>query len=304
MVRFVYLLRTWFLGLADLPTSLPRPLSPPLHRITMSGSAALEYGFPSTHSTNAVSVALYGILTLRSTPDVSPTLRISLEVLAWMYAISIVLGRLYCGMHGFLDVIVGIFLGAFLAIADWVSRDAIDAFVFSGSWQVPVVFIATVIILVRIHPEPADACPCFDDGVAFAAVVMGCDVGHWHYAQSSWSWNEPVPATVPFSYEELGLTKSIFRVVAGKPKIQILLHCRLDSIISRRYLSMFIQIGVFVIFAWREIMKPTLHHFLPPLYRVVENVGLSLPRKHFTPASYATYSSSFFEALLGTNVGY
>jgi len=34
---------------------LPRPLSPPLHRITMSGSAALEYGFPSTHSTNAVS---------------------------------------------------------------------------------------------------------------------------------------------------------------------------------------------------------------------------------------------------------
>ncbi|KAI5842937.1 sphingoid base-phosphate phosphatase [Morchella snyderi] len=236
---------------------LPRPLSPPLHRITMSGSAALEYGFPSTHSTNAVSVALYGILSLRSTPDVSTTLRFSLEALAWVYAISIVLGRLYCGMHGFLDVIVGICLGAALAYVDWVSRDAVDAFVFSGSWQVPVVFIVAGLIMVRIHPEPADSCPCFDDGVAFAAVVMGCDVGHWHYAQSSWSWNEPVPATVPYSYEELGLTKSVLRVIAG----------------------------VCVIFAWREFMKPTLHHFLPPLYRVIESIGLSLPRKHFTPAS-------------------
>lgn len=187
----------------------------------MSGSAALEYGFPSTHSTNAVSVALYGILTLRSTPDISPTLRFSLEALAWIYAVSIVLGRLYCGMHGFLDVIVGVALGAFLAIADWVSRDVIDAFVFSGSWQVPVVFVTTVIVLVRIHPEPADSCPCFDDGVAFAAVVMGCDVGHWHYAQSSWSWNMPVPATVPYSYEELGLAKSILRVVAGKSFTQL-----------------------------------------------------------------------------------
>lgn len=196
--------------------SLPRPLSPPLHRITMSGSAALEYGFPSTHSTNAVSVALYGVLVLRSNPDVSPTLRFSLEALAWFYALSIVLGRLYCGMHGFLDVGAGIALGASLAIADWVSRDTIDAFVFSGFWQVPVVFILSILVLVRIHPEPADACPCFDDGVAFAAVVMGCDVGHWHYAQSSWSWNVPVPATVPYSYEELGLTRSILRVVVGE----------------------------------------------------------------------------------------
>lgn len=200
--------------------SLPRPLSPPLHRITMSGSAALEYGFPSTHSTNAVSVALYGVLVLRSNPDVSPTLRFSLEALAWFYAASIVLGRLYCGMHGFLDVGAGIALGAFLAIADWVSRDTIDAFVFSGFWQVPVVFILSILVLVRIHPEPADACPCFDDGVAFAAVVMGCDVGHWHYAQSSWSWNVPVPATVPYSYEELGLTRSILRVVVGEFRTQ------------------------------------------------------------------------------------
>jgi len=40
-----------------------------------------------------------------------------------------------------------------------------------------------------------------------------------------------------------------------------------------------------VIFLWREIAKPTFHHFLPPLYRMIERIGLSLPRKDFTPAS-------------------
>src|ERR1700753_3553207 len=43
---------------------LPRPVSPPLQRITMSGSAALEYGFPSTHTTNAVSVAMYCMMAI------------------------------------------------------------------------------------------------------------------------------------------------------------------------------------------------------------------------------------------------
>src|SRR5690554_1287303 len=43
--------------------------------------------------------------------------------------------------------------------------------------------------------------------------------------------------------------------------------------------------GIFIIFTWREIAKPTFHHFLPPVYRLVERIGLIIPRKHFTPAS-------------------
>src|ERR1700755_37183 len=88
--------------------SLPRPLSPPLQRITMSGSAALEYGFPSTHTANAVSVAVYAVSFIRS-PDtqLSPTSRLLFEVLFWFYAASIICGRVYCGMHGFADVVIG-----------------------------------------------------------------------------------------------------------------------------------------------------------------------------------------------------
>jgi dihydrosphingosine 1-phosphate phosphatase len=69
----------------------------------MSGSAALEYGFPSTHSANAVSVALY-CLTLLDASDggFAPGWIFCLKGIAWLYAFSVVMGRIYCGMHGFM----------------------------------------------------------------------------------------------------------------------------------------------------------------------------------------------------------
>lgn len=197
--------------------SLPRPLSPPLHRITMSGSAALEYGFPSTHSTNAVSVALYGLLLLNSSPSISPVARIFLQFLAAIYTVSIVFGRLYCGMHGFLDVIVGIFMGAVLALAQWFLRDTIDGFVYGESFWPMAGLIVIILVLVRIHPEPADSCPCFDDGVAFAAVVGGVEIGCWHVSKSpyAWQWEWQAPG-VGYSYEQLGLGKGVLRVIIGE----------------------------------------------------------------------------------------
>jgi hypothetical protein len=182
----------------------------------MSDSAALEYGFPSTHSTNAVSIALYSLLTLHSVPDISLTLKVGLYALATIYTFSIVFGRLYCGMHGFLDVIVGSVLGALLAMIEWSFRDPIDAYIYSGGALPILVILGIILILVRIHPEPADACPCFDDGVAFAAVVGGVEFGCWHYSKTMWSWNEPVLGTVPFSYKELGLLKTTLRLIFGK----------------------------------------------------------------------------------------
>lgn len=37
---------------------VPRPYTPPVERLSIS-SHGLEYGFPSTHSTNAVSISLF-----------------------------------------------------------------------------------------------------------------------------------------------------------------------------------------------------------------------------------------------------
>lgn len=248
----------FFSGFIKDMLCLPRPLSPPLSRISMSHSASLEYGFPSTHSTNAVSVAVWAVYMLRSAgPDVDPTLRSTLQVLSYCYATSIVLGRLYCGMHGFFDVVVGSILGALLAMVQCFFGEIFDEFLFHGSSLAPVLVVLVICVLVRIHPEPADDCPCFDDSVAFAGVIIGVEVGNWHFARTSLAWDLPVPATVPFELNTVGWLNAIARVI----------------------------VGVVVIFAWREVMKPALLKYLPPLFRVVESLGLSLPRKFFVQAS-------------------
>jgi hypothetical protein len=248
----------FFTGFLKDMVSLPRPLSPPLYRITMSGSAALEYGFPSTHSANAVSVALYAILTLRSAEStLQPSTKILLEIISYCYAVSITFGRLYCGMHGFFDVIIGCIMGAFISVIESAYGAAFDNYLHTSSWRAPFVVVAIIIALVYLHPEPADNCPCIDDSIAFAGVVIGIEIGGWHYATGEWAWDVPVPATVPFDLIYLGWTTVILRVL----------------------------FGVLTIFAWREVMKPTLLRFLPHLFRVIDNVGLSLPRRFFKPAS-------------------
>lgn len=258
--RMVHILASgvFFTGFLKDMFSLPRPLSPPLHRITMSGSAALEYGFPSTHSANAVSVTVYCLFMIYS-PDchLSNSVKVLAQALCYIYAISIVLGRVYCGMHGFIDVIVGGIMGAGISAVECIYGAQIDRILHSSSWIAPALVAVAVICLIRIHPEPADDCPCFDDSVSFAGVLIGIEYGGWHYATGDWAWDVPVPATVPFSLEHMGWVIVGFRLL----------------------------VGVLVIFAWKEMMKPILLKYLPHLFRSIEKYGFILPRKFFKPAS-------------------
>lgn len=135
---------------------IPRPLSPPLNRITLSKSASLEYGFPSTHSTNAASVAVYALFFLNSPEsNIDPKLSITLKVASYAYMTSIVLGRIYCGMHGFLDVSVGTALGALLSAIQCLYGDNFDDFIHASSFKPLLIVVLITLVLVRIHPEPA-----------------------------------------------------------------------------------------------------------------------------------------------------
>ncbi|EOO00466.1 putative long-chain base protein 3 protein [Phaeoacremonium minimum UCRPA7] len=245
----------FFSGWIKDMVSLPRPLSPPLHRITMSGSVALEYGFPSTHSANAVSVAVYAVLCLRSADNpFSPTTKILLESLGYFYTLSIIIGRLYCGMHGFLDVFVGSLMGAIISLVEFYYGPALDLYMHESGWSAPIIAALVIIVLVRVHPEPVDDCPCFDDSVAFAGVMIGLEVGTWHVGRTQYAWTHNEPS---LHFQGLGWPGVVTRIV----------------------------FGVAVIVAWREVMKPTLLKTLPHLFRVIETSGMSLPRRFFMPAS-------------------
>jgi dihydrosphingosine 1-phosphate phosphatase len=217
----------------------------------MSGSAALEYGFPSTHSANAVSVAVYGILILRSPENaLQPSTKLALEGLCYFYAVSIVFGRLYCGMHGFLDVIIGSIMGAGISLVEFYYGPPIDLYLRGQPFTGVALVALAIIVLIRIHPEPADDCPCFDDSVAFAGVVIGLEIGTWQY------WKTPY-ALLPLDLAALGWATVVMRIL----------------------------VGVLIIFLWREVAKPTLLKVLPHVFRLIETWGLSLPRRFFMPAS-------------------
>ncbi|KAK7187618.1 hypothetical protein DPSP01_003700 [Paraphaeosphaeria sporulosa] len=251
----------FFTGFIKDMLCLPRPLSPPLARITMSGSAALEYGFPSSHSSNAVSVAFYALYKFHSArEDYNPNVFLALQLLCYWFAISIVFGRLYCGMHGFLDVVVGSVFGGIIAVAQLIIEHSFDDWLFVTSPVPPLIITLVIFVLVRIHPEPADDCPCFDDTVSFVSVVIGINVGAWHYAMTGLAIDDPIPSTNPFRLETVGLPRATLRIL----------------------------LGVVVIFLWRAAMKPTLLNVLPPIFRLLEQLRLNLPRAFFLNASKYT----------------
>ncbi len=226
----------------------------------MSGSAALEYGFPSTHSTNAVSVAVYALYLLNADASLPPRISMTLQAMSYFYGFSIVIGRLYCGMHGFFDVIIGSLLGAAISFVQCAYGDAFDGYIHTAERKDIFMVVLTILVLVRIHPEPADDCPCFDDSVAFAGVVIGVEYGSWHFARSDYAWSQPIAGTVPFDFESMG-----WMIIVGR-----------------------IILGVMTIFLWRELMKPFMLRVLPPMFRIIGKLGLTLPRKFFKQASEYT----------------
>ena len=235
---------------------LPRPLSPPLHRITMSGSAALEYGFPSSHSTNASSVAFYAFVWLQDYQG-SPITKFILQMMTGLYVGTIIFGRLYCGMHGFADVIAGTMLGVGIGAIRWSLQDMIESYITSASTMSTALLIICIIALVRLHPEPADACPCFDDGVAFAGVVIGEYFAFWRFSQEIQRTSISIhPGHYIVDSTNVGPLGYIVRILWG--------------------------IGIIMI--WRAIMKPIMLTILPPLFRALEPIGVILPRSGFSSA--------------------
>lgn len=225
---------------------LPRPLSPPVHRISMSGSACLEYGFPSTHSCNAITVALICLDYYSNT---------SSRVLVWWLVFTIIAGRLYNGMHGPFDCFVGGVIGLVVYYGRVWTADTLDAtFNTPGHYPFGAVFSAFLMLAISIslHPQPVDDCPCYDDSVAFLSVLFGIRLTMAYYSGKGTTFTE---------YLEL-----------HKPSSTIFAAVRL-------------VIGVASIVVWRLIAKRTLLAVLPPVMKVFEELGISLPRKYYTSAT-------------------
>ncbi|KAG2089314.1 PAP2 superfamily-domain-containing protein [Suillus discolor] len=252
--------------LKDLICS-PRPLVPPVTRLTI-GTHHLEYGFPSTHSTNSVSMALFIFGYVRRAYIESATISSSIYytscVILVIYAVTVVFGRLYTGMHSFIDCAVGVFLGVIIWGGYVIMKEAFGNWLATAHWIVPLTMIPICLLLVHYHPHPVDDCPCFEDAIAFVSVLLGIALSRWHSVYSGvderfLSSVMPGPQGAAWTLED---TVSWWTLACAK-----------------------VTIGILVIFVWRILAKSLLHIVLPPLFRLLAS-SFDLPhRRFYTPAT-------------------
>lgn len=269
---------------------VPRPYSPPVTRLTV-GTHHLEYGFPSTHSTNSISIALYIYLWVRKMRESAAGSTTLFDSWLWeagllFYGTSVVYGRIYAGMHSIIDCVAGSALGAAITAIQWTFFDQIEQFVKINSWTVPVAIIPAGLLMVSVHPQPVDDCPCFEDAIAFISVAMGVALARWsgiRYGITLYT----NPLFHPFSsiVDPLaGLDSSNVTATATiTPLIQIPVAGVAEVWIKR---ALVMTIGLVNVLLLRVIVKTACKVILPPTFRLVDQlVGFSLPRRHYTPAS-------------------
>ncbi|KAM5541821.1 hypothetical protein V8D89_004550 [Ganoderma adspersum] len=283
--------------LKDLCCS-PRPFAPPVTRLTI-GNHHLEYGFPSTHSTNSVSIALFLYTLLQraylpvstvakstidsivasvnaTAPGVLPSAEVVERVeglvsertyqfgivLLLFYVFSIVFGRLYTGMHSFTDCIVGVALGAGIWGLHILCGEYVDNWVRGNGFIVPAVIVPLCLYLVHRHPQPVDDCPCFEDAIAFVSVVMGMFVARWymeHYGFDESFFARPMPGASWATWSDVVTWWSTAAIK--------------------------MVIGVLTIFVWRIVAKSFCHFVLPPTFRFLSHTFTLPHRRFYTPAT-------------------
>ncbi|PWN52410.1 acid phosphatase/Vanadium-dependent haloperoxidase [Violaceomyces palustris] len=291
---------------------VPRPYAPPVTRLTI-GTHHLEYGFPSTHSTNAVSIAFYlylwvlgfreHALIVGDSPYASIFETRLWELALLLYSLSIVYGRVYAGMHSLVDCLAGSALGALISWVQWQCFDQIEDFMLKG-WKVPLVVIPVGLLMVSVHPQPLDDCPCFEDAIAFIAVAMGVCLGRWLGVRRSMVVKEDNPFTSASNTERIILSAE--RLLPKGSTAADLIEPLLDALkaplksltgedqaeVERNTLVYLIRagtlvvIGVSLILAVRVVAKTLCKILLPPILRFFsKSVGFALPRRHYRPAT-------------------
>ncbi|KAH9961635.1 hypothetical protein BGW80DRAFT_1210922 [Lactifluus volemus] len=245
----------------------PRPYAPPVTRLTI-GNHHLEYGFPSTHSTNSMSMALFfgtHVHDLYRAGSLSTAAFATWITALVVYVLSIVGGRLYTGMHGFMDCTVGAFLGIISWMVQRLVMPEVETWVTNNGWSAPITVTLICLLLVNQYPSPVDDCPCFEDAIAFVSVILGQMTSFWY--------SKRVPALNADLFTSIS-PGAAFESPAAITTWMLFATFKLTT-------------GILLIFAWRLLAKPTVQTLLPPLFRWLAHASpIRLPhRRHYTPAT-------------------
>ncbi|KDR76501.1 hypothetical protein GALMADRAFT_120678 [Galerina marginata CBS 339.88] len=355
----------------------PRPFAPPVTRLTI-GSHHLEYGFPSTHSTNSVSIALFffaHIHRLANTPlpmpdtiissltnntssipltnstttivdaltstdsslteyIISPQLFTILNVILFIYAFSVVFGRLYTAMHSFTDCIMGILLGTGIwwGHSSWAGMpylisphnplnyvlaslgfgaqhssgsllvhfgQGLGAGRWVDNWLVrggwEIPLILIPLCLLAVHHHPQPVDDCPCFEDAIAILSVVLGALVSHWAMLYIQAGSAFTAPVIMAGSGWSFEMGEW-VQVERGWNDILLWWTMATIKM--------AVGIIIIFTWRLLAKSTLHLILPPTFRLLARAFRLPHRRFYTPATeYKSVPSEFHSAGEGGGFG-
>ena len=151
------------------------------HSLTHTDSTACrDFGFPSTHSMNAVSNTFLTLLYFYH-PDSSfqgelflPFSWALLISAVWIFSISF--GRLYLGVHSPTDVRGGLALGLVSALLWWYGGDIYDSCWLSVPYYLPLALLCSFLAIL-VNPQPRPMTPTFLQNCLLVGLMAGCTVG-------------------------------------------------------------------------------------------------------------------------------
>lgn len=200
------------------------------------------------------------------------------------------------------DCIAGCLLGAAVTLVQWFYFETIERLMMTEGWAVPIVVNAAGLAMVIVHPQPLDDCPCFEDAIAFLAVVMGIVTGRWLGVRYGLLPRDDNPL-----YGGLyAQNPSLPNLVSSRNPLSSLVEPALDAIkepfsslsesaqsrpmlaqlLNVARVAIMLLVGVACILAVRVVVKTVCRIVLPPIFRFLQGTfGIILPRRHYTSST-------------------
>ena len=201
--------------------SCPRP-PPPARRLHLRPHYNEEYGMPSTHVSNSVTLASYSFYYwvsagVRGIPGIWVTTTSIIALTTVLFLGKIAFGRLYLGMHTVVDLMGGLAL-ALAMIVYWISmEDFVEAHILRAPFmQMVVLQLSFALALLLAYPVPLHENTAYKDSLSFhgnsIGVVYGCRLAYDYLPKP-----EPLPFTVAGA-AQLALRAVVGYTLAGVTK--------------------------------------------------------------------------------------
>ncbi|KAJ1921514.1 Long-chain base-1-phosphate phosphatase [Mycoemilia scoparia] len=210
---YIIMWTVYLTGIAKDYFSAPRPRSPPVQRLSFNSDHSIEYGFPSTHTAYVIATVLYvSSCILEAT---NSTFAFGLLAFIWFIGASIIIGRVYCGMHTILDVGGGVVMGGAIAWLFINYYPTVDKMMSVNGIEVPLIILLIQFCVIYFHPSCVDECPCYVDNTSAISVFIGGCIGNWQMFKTLGFDYEEKLATTPYGYHDLGFLLTATKVITG-----------------------------------------------------------------------------------------